>query len=80
MNHINYLKRRGVHRRYQRLPSTVFDMEMPVIVVSATIWLKSISHYRNRKNCGPAAQDFIAKTRQGQAVDDRSQAVYTQHR
>ena len=29
---------------------------MPVIVVSATVWLKSISHYRNRKNRGPAPQ------------------------
>jgi hypothetical protein len=30
---------------------------MPVIVVSAPIWLESLSHYRNRKNRGLAAQD-----------------------
>jgi quercetin dioxygenase-like cupin family protein len=33
-------------------------LNMPVIVVSAPIWLKSLSHYRNRKNRGSAAQDY----------------------
>jgi hypothetical protein len=80
MNHINYLKYRREQRGQPRLSSTVFSLEMPVIVVPATIWLKSVSHYRNRKNCGRAVQDIIAKTGQGHVVDDRSQALYTQHR